>query len=88
MYNEALLAEMSFERDLSGFDPLNIGHLSMSDRVSPLFTPCTPRMCIKFLDSYDVSIDVRYTVVFGSSNIIGLSLAMMLIHRNPSKKTL
>jgi len=38
---EEVLGEISIEKDVDGFHPLNIGRLAMKGR-DPLFVPCTP----------------------------------------------
>lgn len=40
---EKILSEISLEKDVDGFHPLNIGKLSMKGR-DPLFVPCTPKV--------------------------------------------
>lgn len=39
---EKVLSEISIEKDVDGFHPLNIGKLAMKGR-DPLFLPCTPK---------------------------------------------
>ncbi|KAH6827406.1 Amino acid dehydrogenase family protein, partial [Perilla frutescens var. hirtella] len=39
---EKILTEISLEKDVDGFHPLNIGKLAMKGR-DPLFVPCTPK---------------------------------------------
>ncbi|KAI4319411.1 hypothetical protein MLD38_033010 [Melastoma candidum] len=39
---ERVLSEISIEKDIDGFHPLNIGKLAMKGR-DPLFLPCTPK---------------------------------------------
>lgn len=39
---EKVLTEISLEKDVDGFHPLNIGKLAMKGR-DPLFVPCTPQ---------------------------------------------
>lgn len=39
---EKVLTEISIEKDVDGFHPLNIGKLAMKGR-DPLFLPCTPK---------------------------------------------
>lgn len=78
---ETILAAVSLEKDVDGFHPLNIGRLSMKGR-SPLFVPCTPKGCIELLDRMGVEIQGKNAVVLGRSNIVGLPVAMLLLHRN------
>lgn len=39
---EKVLSEISLEKDVDGFHPLNVGKLAMKGR-DPLFLPCTPK---------------------------------------------
>ncbi len=78
---EAILAAVSLEKDVDGFHPINIGRLSMKQRA-PLFVPCTPKGCIELLDRTGVDIAGKRAVVLGRSNIVGLPVAMLLLHRN------
>jgi 5,10-methylene-tetrahydrofolate dehydrogenase/methenyl tetrahydrofolate cyclohydrolase len=78
---EAILAAVSLDKDVDGFHPLNIGRLSMKRR-EPKFVPCTPKGCIELLDRTGVEIEGKQAVVLGRSNIVGLPLAMLLLHRD------
>jgi 5,10-methylene-tetrahydrofolate dehydrogenase/methenyl tetrahydrofolate cyclohydrolase len=79
--DEEVLAAVSLDKDVDGFHPLNMGRLSMKRR-DPLFVPCTPKGCIELLDRSDVAIEGKHAVVLGRSNIVGLPVAMLLLHRN------
>ncbi len=79
--DETVLAAISIEKDVDGFHPLNIGRLSMKRR-EPLYVPCTPKGCIELLDRSGIEISGRNAVVLGRSNIVGLPVAMLLLHRN------
>lgn len=78
---ETILGTISLEKDVDGFHPINIGRLSMKRR-DPLFAPCTPKGCIELLDRTGVEIEGKRAVVLGRSNIVGLPVAMLLLHRN------
>ncbi len=79
--DETILGAIDIEKDVDGFHPLNIGRLSMKRR-DPLFVPCTPRGCIELLDRTGIEIEGKRAVVLGRSNIVGLPVAMLLLHRN------
>lgn len=79
--DEEILGAVSLEKDVDGFHPINIGRLSMKRR-DPLFVPCTPKGCIELLDRTGVAIEGKRAVVLGRSNIVGLPVAMLLLHRN------
>ena len=78
---EKILSLISLEKDVDGFHPINIGRLSMKGR-KPLFVPCTPAGCIELLVRSGVEIEGKEAVVLGRSNIVGLPVSMLLLHRN------
>lgn len=78
---EHVLSEISIEKDVDGFHPLNIGRLAMRGR-EPLFVPCTPRGCIELLKRSGVEISGKNAVVLGRSNIVGLPVSLLLMHEN------
>lgn len=44
--------------------------------------PCTPLGCIELLDRYGVDPSGKHAVVLGRSNIVGLPMALLLMHRD------
>jgi 5,10-methylene-tetrahydrofolate dehydrogenase/methenyl tetrahydrofolate cyclohydrolase len=78
---EQVLSAVGLDKDVDGFHPVNIGRLSMKGR-EPMFVPCTPSGCIELLDRYDIEIEGKEAVVLGRSNIVGLPVSMLLLHRN------
>jgi methylenetetrahydrofolate dehydrogenase (NADP+) / methenyltetrahydrofolate cyclohydrolase len=79
--SEAILAAIPIEKDIDGFSPLNVGRLSMKNR-DPLFVPCTPLGCIVLMESVGTKIEGARAVVLGRSNIVGLPMSFLLLHRN------
>ena len=78
---ERVLSTIGLDKDVDGFHPVNIGRLSMKGR-EPLFVPCTPSGCIELLDRYGIGIEGKEATILGRSNIVGLPVAMLLLHRN------
>jgi 5,10-methylene-tetrahydrofolate dehydrogenase/methenyl tetrahydrofolate cyclohydrolase len=78
---EAVLREIDIAKDVDGFHPINIGRLSMKGR-KPLYVPCTPRGVIELLDRSGIQIEGANAVILGRSNIVGLPVSMLLLHRN------
>lgn len=76
-----ILDSVSYEKDVDGFHPLNIGALCMKGR-QPLFTPCTPMGCMQVMERAGVELSGKNVVVLGRSNIVGIPVAMMCLHRN------
>jgi methylenetetrahydrofolate dehydrogenase (NADP+)/methenyltetrahydrofolate cyclohydrolase len=78
---EKILGAISLEKDVDGFHPLNIGRLSMKGR-KPWFVPCTPAGCVELLVRSGVQVEGAEAVILGRSNIVGLPVSMLLLHRN------
>jgi len=78
---EAILGSVALEKDVDGFHPINIGRLAMKGR-EPLFVPCTPYGCMVLLEKAGAKIEGAEAVVLGRSNIVGLPVAMLLLHAN------
>lgn len=78
---EAVLREVSLEKDVDGFHPINIGQLAMKGR-HPTFVPCTPKGCMELLERSGVRIAGARAVVIGRSNIVGMPAAMLLLRRD------
>ncbi|XP_062145207.1 bifunctional protein FolD 2-like [Alnus glutinosa] len=75
---EKVLTEISIEKDVDGFHPLNIGKLAMKGR-EPVFLPCTPKGCIELLSRSGITIKGKKAVVVGRSNIVGLPVSLLLL---------
>lgn len=78
---ETILGAIPIEKDVDGFSPLNVGRLSMKNR-EPMFVPCTPLGCIYLIESAGAKIEGANAVVLGRSNIVGLPMSFLLLHRN------
>jgi len=83
---EAILGSVALEKDVDGFHPINIGRLAMKGR-EPLFVPCTPYGCMVLLEKAGAKIEGAEAVVLGRSNIVGLPVAMLLLHANATVTT-
>src|SRR5512143_322968 len=66
-------------KDVDGFHPVNIGRLTLNE---PGVRPCTPAGIIELLDRYQIPIEGARAVVVGRSRIVGLPIALLLLHRN------
>src|SRR3989304_6185831 len=78
---ERVLNTVGIDKDVDGFHPVNIGRLSMKGR-QPLFVPCTPAGGIVLLEESGAQFKGANAVVLGRSNIVGLPVAMLLLHRD------
>lgn len=83
---ESALKTISLDKDVDGFHPINIGRLAMKGR-DPEFIPATPYGCMVLLQEAekllpDFSISGSNAVVLGRSNIVGMPMALLLVHAN------
>ncbi len=84
--DDAALQAISLDKDVDGFHPINVGRLAMKGR-DPQFIPATPYGCMyllreaeKLVDGF--KIEGSNAVVLGRSNIVGMPMALLLIHAN------
>lgn len=78
---QRVLAQISVEKDVDGFHPINIGRLAQKGR-DPLFVPCTPAGCIYLLEQELSTLEGVNAVVLGRSNIVGMPVALLLVRAN------
>lgn len=70
---------ISPKKDVDGFNPINIGKLSLNQDC---FVSCTPYGIIKMLEAYNIEIQGAHAVIVGRSNIVGKPLAQCLLNKN------
>lgn len=76
---ETILLQIPPEKDVDGFHPQNIGAVASGAKG---IAPCTPAGVIRMLDEYEVQIEGAEVVVVGRSRVVGLPMALMLLHRD------
>ena len=76
--NEAF-ARIVPEKDVDGFNPVNIGKLMIKEET---FIPCTPLGIIKMLEECNIDIEGKNAVVIGRSNIVGKPMSQCLLNKN------
>lgn len=75
-----ILSLVAPEKDVDGFNPVNLGRLLMGQLPDAL--PCTPSGIMTLLDAYNIPIAGKRAVVVGRSNIVGKPVGLLLLHRN------
>lgn len=76
--NEAL-KRIDYKKDVDGFNPINVGKLSLGQDC---FISCTPYGIIKMLEEYKIPIEGKKAVIIGRSNIVGKPLIQCLLSKN------
>ena len=67
-------------KDVDGFHPENLGHLTSG---KPRFVPCTPLGIQEMLLQYDVETSGKRAVIIGRSIIVGKPVALLLAMKGP-----
>ena len=70
---------ISPDKDVDGFNPVNVGKLAIGQRA---FAPCTPLGVMRLLEEYNIEVEGKNCVVVGRSNIVGRPMAQLLINAN------
>ena len=72
------------EKDVDGFHPLTMGQVVENQSV---LYPCTPKGVLDLLDQAQIELAGQDVVMVGASQIVGLPLSIMLIHRGATVTT-
>ncbi|MEZ5691887.1 MAG: bifunctional methylenetetrahydrofolate dehydrogenase/methenyltetrahydrofolate cyclohydrolase FolD [Rickettsiales bacterium] len=73
---EAVINAISPQKDVDGFNILNVGKLATG---SEGFVPCTPLGCLMLLKDFLGDLSGKNAVVIGRSNIVGKPMANLLL---------
>ncbi len=74
-----IMNEISPDKDVDGFNPVNMGRLLIG---SERFIPCTPKGVIRMLEHEGVELDGKNCVIVNHSPVVGKPLAMLLLNRD------
>ncbi|MGB7540390.1 MAG: bifunctional methylenetetrahydrofolate dehydrogenase/methenyltetrahydrofolate cyclohydrolase FolD [Burkholderiales bacterium] len=75
---ERVLEAIAPDKDVDGFQPVNVGLLAVGH---PRFVPCTPLGVMRLLAHEGIDPAGRHAVVVGRSNIVGKPMALLLLQR-------
>ena len=70
---------ISPQKDVDGFNPINIGKLSIGEDT---FISCTPYGIVKMLEEYKIDAEGKNVVILGRSNIVGKPLIQCMLNLN------
>jgi len=76
---EVIYASVLPEKDVDGFNPVNVGKLMLGDETG--FKPCTPAGVVELLIRSQVKTDGAEVVVLGRGNIVGKPMAAILCQK-------
>ena len=67
------------EKDVDGFNPVNIGKLCLNQDT---FVSCTPYGIMKMFEAYNIDLTGKNVTIIGRSNIVGKPLIQCLLSKN------
>ncbi len=76
--NEAF-RKISPEKDVDGFNPVNVGRLVLNQDT---FVSCTPYGIMKMFEEYNIDLTGKNVVILGRSNIVGKPLIHCCLNKN------
>ena len=76
--NEAFSA-IAPEKDVDGFNPVNVGKLSLNQDT---FVSCTPYGVMKMFEAYNIDLTGKNVTIIGRSNIVGKPLIQCCLNKN------
>ena len=76
--NEAFRT-ISPEKDVDGFNPINVGKLCLNQDT---FVSCTPYGIMKLFEAYNIDLTGKNVTILGRSNIVGKPLIQCCLNKN------
>ena len=70
---------ISPEKDVDGFNAVNVGNLTIG---RDCFVSCTPYGVMRLLEEYNIDVEGKRAVVIGRSNIVGKPMLQCLLAKN------
>ena len=67
------------EKDVDGFNPLNVGKLTLGQDT---FVSCTPYGIMKMFEEYGIDLSGKDVTIIGRSNIVGKPLIQCCLNKN------
>ena len=71
--------KISFYKDVDGFNPINVGRISLG---MDGYIPCTALGIMQLLKYYNISVNGKHAVIVGRSNIVGKPIARLLLQED------
>ena len=77
--SEAVIRSLDPAKDVDGLHPSSLGFLAQG---KPVFSPCTPKGCMRLLREVDADLAGARAVVIGRSVLVGKPIALLLANAN------
>jgi methylenetetrahydrofolate dehydrogenase (NADP+)/methenyltetrahydrofolate cyclohydrolase len=77
--SDAVIRALDPAKDVDGLHPTNLGYLAQG---RPVFSPCTPKGCMRLLAESGTTVAGARAVVLGRSVLVGKPIALLLANAN------
>ncbi len=77
--SDAMIRSLDPAKDVDGLHPTNLGFLAQG---RPVFSPCTPKGCMRMLREVGADLAGARAVVLGRSVLVGKPIALLLANAN------
>ncbi len=77
--SDAVIRSLDPAKDVDGLHPISLGYLAQG---RPMFSPCTPKGCMRLLAEVGAEIAGARAVVLGRSVLVGKPIALLLANAN------
>jgi len=77
--SEAVIRSLDPAKDVDGLHPSSLGFLAQG---KPVFSPCTPKGCMRLLREVGATLEGARAVVIGRSVLVGKPIALLLANAN------
>jgi methylenetetrahydrofolate dehydrogenase (NADP+)/methenyltetrahydrofolate cyclohydrolase len=77
--SDAVIRALDPAKDVDGLHPMNLGFLAQG---RPVFSPCTPKGCMRLLREVGVELAGARAVVLGRSVLVGKPIALLMANAN------
>jgi len=77
--SDAVIRALDPAKDVDGLHPINLGYLAQG---RPVFSPCTPKGCMRLLKEVGAELAGARAVVLGRSVLVGKPISLLLANAN------
>ena len=75
---QRIIEAIDYRKDVDGFNPINVGRLSIG---LPCFVSATPNGILQLLKRYNIETSGKKCVILGRSNIVGKPMATLMMQK-------
>lgn len=75
---EKVIESIDYRKDVDGFNPVNVGRMSLG---MPSFLSATPAGIVELLKRYEIETRGKHCVILGRSNIVGKPVSMLMMQK-------